>query len=193
MPNDPKIVFLDTEFTGEHAATTLVSIGLVTLAGDELCLAFNDYDRAQVTDWLRKNVLNQINEEETVSSPEGYRRMRMFLDDYAGNDRLFVVSAGLAQDLVLFLELFKHGREGAVQFHARHDLPEYLGHHAFIDLNTLFRAAEIAPPADRAAFAGRTEDMPAHHALGDARVVRACFLKLVQTPAGAALMKSLSS
>lgn len=193
MAKDPKIVFLDTEFTGEHAATTLVSIGLVTLAGDELSIAFNDYDRSQVTDWLRENVINQIDEKETVSSPEGYRALRKFLDAYAGNDRLFVISAGLAQDLVLFLELFKYEREGAAQFHARHDLPEYLSHHAFIDLNTLFRATGLTPPKDRADYAGMVEGPAAHNALEDARVVRACFLKLAETPAGAALIESLSS
>ena len=30
-----KIVFLDTEFTGEHRATTLVSLGMVTRDGAE--------------------------------------------------------------------------------------------------------------------------------------------------------------
>lgn len=44
-----KIVFIDTEYTGEHALTTLVSVDLVTLEGNGLCLALNDYDRDQVT------------------------------------------------------------------------------------------------------------------------------------------------
>ena len=48
MLNNQKIVFLDTEFTGEHIHTTLVSIGMVTLEGAELYLTLNDYDESQV-------------------------------------------------------------------------------------------------------------------------------------------------
>lgn len=187
-----KMVFLDTEFTGEHAATTLVSIGIVGLDGRELYQAYNDYDEAQVTTWLRENVLSLINPDDTRPAPDAFADFKAFLDDYAGEDRLYVVSAGLAQDLVLFLELFKHGREGAGQFHALHDLPDYLSHFAFIDLNTLFRTVGISPPADRETFAGWEKDgAKRHDALHDARVVRDCFLKLAMSSAGQTLIESL--
>lgn len=187
-----KMVFIDTEFTGEHAATTLVSLGMVGLDGRELYLTFNDYDEGQVTQWLRENVLSLIDLQGAQAQPDAYADFKAFLDDYAGGDRLYVVSAGLAQDLVLFLEMFKHGREGAGQFHALHDLPDYLSHFAFIDLNTVFRTAGVSPPADREAFAGWEKDgAKRHDALHDARVVRDCFLKLAQTPAGRTLVESL--
>ena len=95
-----KIVFLDTEFTGEHATATLVSIGLCTLDGRSFYATFNDYDETQITDWLRENVLVRIERTSSVSSAEGYQRMRAFLDEYAGEDRLYVVTAGLAQDVI---------------------------------------------------------------------------------------------
>lgn len=190
--NGVKMVFIDTEFTGEHAATTLVSIGIVGLDGRELYQAYNDYDESQVTEWLRENVLSLINPGDTRSAPQAFSEFKAFLDDYAGADRLYVVSAGLAQDLVLFLELFKHGRDGAGQFHSLHDLPDYLSHFAFIDLNTLFRTAGVSPPADREAFAGWEKDgAKRHDALHDARVVRDCFLKLAQSAAGKTLIESL--
>tara|TARA_A100001011_G_C13721134_1_gene599667 strand:+ start:390 stop:572 length:183 start_codon:yes stop_codon:yes gene_type:complete len=47
-----KYVFIDAEFTGEHAKTTLVSLGLVSFSGKELYLTLNDFDLDQVTDWL---------------------------------------------------------------------------------------------------------------------------------------------
>ena len=43
----PKIIFIDTEFTGEHAYTTLVSLGITTLEGDEFYVTLNDYDKNQ--------------------------------------------------------------------------------------------------------------------------------------------------
>ena len=48
-----KIVFLDLEFTGEHAYATPVSFGLVTLDNQELYVTLNDYSKDQVTDWLK--------------------------------------------------------------------------------------------------------------------------------------------
>ena len=78
------------------------------------------------------------------------------------------------------------------QFHSLHDLPDYLSHFAFIDLNTLFRTAGVSPPTDREAFAGWEKDgAKRHDALHDARVVRDCFLKLAQSAAGQTLIKSL--
>ena len=63
---NPKIVFIDTEFTGEHAYTTLISIGVVTLDGRELYITLNDYDKDQITDWLKENVLADIDPEQLI-------------------------------------------------------------------------------------------------------------------------------
>jgi hypothetical protein len=41
---DYKLVFLDTEFTGLHASTTLISVGMDTLEGEEFQLCLNDYN-----------------------------------------------------------------------------------------------------------------------------------------------------
>ncbi len=189
---EKKIVFIDTEFTGEHAYTTLVALGLVTLDGQELYLAFNDYDPSQVTDWLRKNVLSKIDPDRSISGRQGYLELQKFLESYSGGEKVFVVSAGLAQDITLFLEIFKHKSEEAVQFHALHDLPDYLHHFAFIDLNTLFRCTGVPPMVDREAYVGRaTASTERHNALEDAKIVRECFLKLVSTPAGRKLISTL--
>ena len=49
-----KIIFADTEFTGEHSKTTLVSAGFVTLDNKKLYITLNDYNKDQVTPWLKK-------------------------------------------------------------------------------------------------------------------------------------------
>ena len=52
-------VFLDTEFTGLHKKTTLISIGLVS--GEKTFYAeFTDYDKNQVGSWLKENVIDKL-------------------------------------------------------------------------------------------------------------------------------------
>jgi hypothetical protein len=51
-------IFFDTEFTGLHKDTTLISIGLCTEDHKYSFYAeFTDYDINQVDDWIRDNVL----------------------------------------------------------------------------------------------------------------------------------------
>lgn len=176
-----KLVFLDTEFTGEHARATLVSLGLVTLEGEELYLCLDDYDPDQVTDWLRDNVLAHIDPATAISSALAYQRLAAWLESYADGKPLYVVSAGLLQDYILFLELFRFACPDRKYFHALHCLPPYLQHHAAMDLNTLFRVCGLDPALDRAAFANVTGVR--HSAIDDARVVRGCFMKLMENPA----------
>lgn len=53
-------VFLDTEFTGLHKNTTLISIGLVSECGKTFYAEFTDYDRSQVDEWIQTNVINNL-------------------------------------------------------------------------------------------------------------------------------------
>lgn len=175
-----KIIFIDTEFTGEHQNTTLVSLGLVTLTGEKLYLTLNDYDRSQVTDWLKENVLVDIDAENSIDSVTAAKKLEAFLSGYSEGQKIYVVSAGLMQDLTLFFELFKFCRgETNRQFHLLHDLPDYLQHHCGIDLNTLFRVAGMSPSISREEFAG-ISNAKRHNALSDAEVVRLCYLKLIK-------------
>jgi DNA polymerase III epsilon subunit-like protein len=187
----PKIVFIDTEFTGEHAYTSLVSLGLVTLEGDELYITLNDYDRHQVTDWLVNNVLKDIDCEKSVDSETAYKVLSEFLEKYSDGHPVFVVSCGLLQDYLLMLELYKFSQPERKYFHALHCLPDYLNHYAGIDLNTLFRTCCIDPSIDRAEYAGMKNSIKRHNALDDAKVVRGCFLKLQNETACLNLMKGL--
>ena len=53
-------VFFDTEFTGLHQNTTLVSIGLVAESGEEFYAEFSDYDKEQIDPWLKDNVIDNL-------------------------------------------------------------------------------------------------------------------------------------
>lgn len=54
------IIFFDTEFTGLHKDTTLISIGLVSATGEKFYAEFNDYDEWQVTPWIEETVLSNL-------------------------------------------------------------------------------------------------------------------------------------
>lgn len=51
-------IYFDTEFSGLHKDTTLISMGLVSENGKELYLEFTDYNKTQCDDWIKENVLN---------------------------------------------------------------------------------------------------------------------------------------
>lgn len=174
-----ELVFIDAEYTGEHAHTTLVSLGLVALVGRELYLTLNDYDREQVTDWLEDNVLSMIDPQTTVDSPTAFRQLDPWLREVADGGRICLVSAGLGSDLILLFELYKHNRPDMKYFHALHCLPEFLNHEEHFDLNTLFYFAGEDPGVDRDKFVGDAIEGERHNALHDARIVRACFRKLI--------------
>ncbi len=178
-----KLVFIDAEYTGEHAYTTLVSLGLVTLEGDELYLALNDFDQAQVTPWLEENVLSLIDEDDRIPSDEAYRRLARWLEEYAKDERVHLVSAGLGSDLLLLFELYKHADAGRPYFHALECLPAYLNHAEHFDLNTLLFLVGFDLDQDRETLVGSGVSGTRHDALHDARLARACFLEIKDHPA----------
>ena len=54
-------VFFDTEFTGLHKDTSLISIGLIS--EDRRCFyaEITDYDEKKCDDWIRENVIKHLN------------------------------------------------------------------------------------------------------------------------------------
>jgi hypothetical protein len=178
-----QLVFIDAEYTGEHAHTTLVSLGLVAMDGRELYLTLNDYDRDQVTDWLKANVLSMIDPETTVDSVTAFRLLDGWLKEVAGGGRICLVSAGLGSDLLLLFELYRHSRPDLKYFHALHCLPDFLNHVEHFDLNTLFFAAGEDAASDRDAFLSNAIAGHRHNALHDAHLAKGCFVKLVKSGA----------
>jgi hypothetical protein len=53
-------LFLDTEFTGLHQNTTLISLGIISDTGKKFYAEFNDYDDSQIDEWLTDNVLKHL-------------------------------------------------------------------------------------------------------------------------------------
>lgn len=174
-----KFAFVDAEFTGEHAKTTLVSLGIVGMGDEALSVTLNDYDADQVTPWLRENVLNLIDESKSVPSGEAYELVSEWFEAYSSGDRVSLVSAGKLTDLLLLFELWHHGFPERRYFHHLHCLPEYLNHAAHFDLPTILFLAGIDPNVDREQFSGHQLTGTRHEALYDALVVRECFRRSV--------------
>jgi hypothetical protein len=161
-------VFFDTEFTGLHQKTTLISIGMVAEDGRSLYCELNDFDVSQVDDWLKDNVMahllgtNPINTEQLRKAIEG------FIEPY---DTVEMWSDCLAYDWVLFNQIWGHA----------FSIPKKI-HYIPFDLCTLLKVKGIEPDINREHYAGMTEGSQKHNALWDAKVIRACYAKAVPQP-----------
>lgn len=192
-------IFFDTEFTGLHQNTTLISIGLVAETGESFYAEFTDYNPNQVDRWIADNVLtNTLYLQRRISKnvsflPSGQvqpdnhfwgskpyvlPRLDYWLTHLA-KDKIEMWSDCLAYDWVLFCELFG----GAFS------IPKNIYYIPF-DLSTLFKIKGIDPDIDRVSFVGNriaysfTEtptlygvQLP-HNALFDAQIIKACYEKL---------------
>lgn len=175
-----KFVFVDCEYTSTHHKTTLISAGLVTEEGDELYFSLNDYDKDQVSDWVRENVLIYIDETKSISSHQACLLLNVFLDKYSQGGKVGIVSAGKSLDILLIFQLWHTLYPELQYFSFERYLPDCLRHRNHLDLDTLFYSAGLDPDqVNREKFAGEAEgEIKKHDALYDAQIVRKCFLEL---------------
>lgn len=177
-------IFLDTEFTGLHQNTTLISIGLVAENGREFYAEFTDYDHNQIDDWLQENVINglfyilgghggpfrQYTEGAHVgcmgTKKEIAKKLEGWLSEFG---KVEIWSDCLAYDWVLFCQLW----DGALS------VPKNIYYIPF-DICTLFKAKGIDPDINREQFAEMTGDARRkHNALWDAKIIKACYERLI--------------
>lgn len=177
-------IFLDTEFTGLHQQTTLISLALVAETGEEFYAELIDYDKDQLNDWLVDNVIAKL----VISNKKAFDKKENGV--YIAGDRASVrAELGkwftrfegveiwadvLAYDWVLFCELFG----GALQ------IPGNIFYAPF-DLATLFYLKGHTEPqskyekdVSRYKFVGNAETRR-HFALEDARVELKCWKKIM--------------
>jgi hypothetical protein len=187
-------LFLDTEFTGLHQHTTLISLALVSETGEEFYAEFTDYDRAQVTPWIEEHVLKNLPRFDGNVARRGPDLKTLLIKDTSAvvADRLTqwlqklgpleIWSDVLAYDWVLFCQLF-----GGAQA-----LPSNISYIP-LDISTAFRVMGLNPDLPRIALAleGKSveeqdeilEDLKQpgaalHNALFDARIQLACYRTL---------------
>lgn len=172
-------VFFDTEFTGLHQNTTLISIGFITESGEEFYAEFTDYDKAQIGDWLQENVLaklilqNQSDETVILEEHKCYvKGSKDYIKEKLGEwliglGSVEIWSDCLSFDWVLFCQLFG----GAF------DVPGNVYYIPF-DICTMFKLKNVDPDINREEFSGESIESNKHNALHDAKVIKACYEKL---------------
>lgn len=179
-------VYFDTEFTGLHQGTTLISIGCITDHGRTFYAECTDYDESQLDDWLRENVIARLLHRNSplqgmpdVSSTDAvhvsFAAPRAVVADalrawLAQFDSVEMWSDCLAYDWVLFCELFG-GAFG---------IPKNVYYIPF-DLSTLLKMKGYDPDASREDLAGPVFGHK-HNALYDAAVIAMCVRKVEPAP-----------
>lgn len=172
-------IFFDSEFTGLHQNTTLISIGLVAETGETFYAEFTDYSERQVDNWIRENVINNLHLSllsihgqsqhiDTTHTVKGdsYLIKKELAKWFAQFNQVEIWSDCLSYDWVLFCELFG----GAFK------IPKNIYYIPF-DICTLFKEKGIDPDMNREEYAG-LECGQKHNALWDAKVIQACYKKL---------------
>lgn len=119
-------LFFDTEFTGLHKDTTLISLGIISEDNKCFYAVLTDYNTTQVDDWISENVINKLELSEEITTlydvytVEGTKdEVKEALLDWIGtlNDTHFeLVSDVCHYDMVLFIDLFG----------TAFDLPEFI-------------------------------------------------------------------
>lgn len=179
-------VFFDTEFTGLHKDTTLISIGLVDEDGRTFYAEFTDYNKKHLDSWLRDNVIDNLTISNSgsvahiLAAGEGVDLMDRFagrtpyirekLEEWlSGYDTVEMWSDCLAYDWVLFNNIWGHAFK----------IPKNVYYIPF-DICTLFKIKGVDPDINREEYAFNAVPAIAqkHNALWDAQVIRACYENL---------------
>lgn len=79
-------IFFDTEFTGLHQNTTLISIGLVSEDDRTFYAELNDYDKSQVDEWLEDNVIKKLTMKEPPKGEDEYYAATKHTSNPIGNN-----------------------------------------------------------------------------------------------------------
>ena len=186
-------LFFDTEFTGLHQGTTLISLGIVSEDDRTFYAEFSDYDQNSLEEWIRNNVIaNLLFSPAPAGQMEHFKwsrskpdvplskmsnmelrgsavDIRQLLDNWLKQfEQIEIWSDCLAYDWVLFNQIWGHA----------FNIPKNIYYIPF-DICTLFKIKGINPDINREEFAEMTENAEKHNALWDARVIKACYERAI--------------
>lgn len=177
-------VFMDTEFTGLHQNTTLISIGCVAETGHTFYAELTDYDESQIDNWIKENVIGNLHFRSQGEFLKGgfHTRMKGNLKDVERalefwlfcrstlKDSVQIWSDCYAYDWMLFNQLFGGAMEKP---HMVHYIP--------MDLSTLFYSKGIDPDISRSKFSKLSmTKLLQHNALADAIAIMGCYYRLMK-------------
>lgn len=176
-------IFFDTEFTGLHKNTTLISIGCIDETGRTFYAEFSDYDVTQCDDWIKENVIKHLKYANTppptpITKIEGdswevygdkhYIRdvLRNWLSEYYSVE---LVSDVCHYDMVLFIDIFGGAFDIPANVNAAcHDINQDIARYFSIPENEAFDKC-------REDIINVRIDGDKHNSLYDAKVIAAIY------------------
>ncbi|MBT7628757.1 MAG: hypothetical protein HN597_03510 [Desulfobacula sp.] len=182
-------VFFDTEFTGLHQGTKLISIGLIDEEGHtfyaETCDFMEGYRDIDDLVWAKENLIPKLrfygkqgkgynNSGSTNRHTTVFGEISVIRDSLeswliGNDDPVEIWSDCLAYDWVLFNQLFGHAFK----------IPNNVYYIPF-DICTMFKILNIDPDINREEFAGMLTSAEKHNSLWDAKVIKACYEKMAE-------------
>jgi hypothetical protein len=195
-------IFFDTEFTGLHQNTTLISIGLISECGKTFYAEFTDYDKNQIDDWLRENVISKLRFTNKITkSVSGWENWITDSGKYSNALEMALANKDMSEfECVGQKAMIKNRLEKWLsQFDKVEIWSDCLSYdwvlfnqifgHAFniplhvyyipFDLCTLFKIKGIDPDISREDFSDLSDNKQKHNALWDAKIIRECYFKAI--------------
>lgn len=184
-------LYFDTEFTGLHKGTTLISIGIVAENGNSFYAEFTDYDRAQCDEWINENVIKHLYLSENGMREEcvGEQNQPRYYKTVAKGNKEFVVrslSAWLSNfdsvqfvsdvchyDMVLLIDIFGSAFDLPENVSAVcHDINQDIARHYGISEKEAFDKSREDIVSE---LCGNFIAGDKHNALYDAEVIKAIY------------------
>lgn len=181
-------IFFDTEFTGLHNNTSLISIGLIDEKSNSFYAEFTDFDRNQVDKWIEENVVArlQFNESEpfyktTQSNGNTHHiikgdkkdikeALRKWLEKY--NEDIELVTDVGHFDMVLLIDIFGDAFQVPKNMvPTYYDINQMLAEHLNISLREAFdlKREEIV----------NEKEKEKHNSLWDAFIIKKIYEKIM--------------
>lgn len=175
-------IFFDTEFTGLHKNTTLISIGLIDENDRSFYAEFTDYNLDQCDSWIKDNVINnlifkhrsnfwidEIGEETICKGNKEFIREKLknWLSYY---DDIELVSDCCHYDMVLLIDLFNSALSTPF-VPICHDINEDIANHYTYTCNNVNEAFDI----NRESLLNTQISGNKHNALYDAKVIKTLY------------------
>lgn len=185
-----KKIFFDTEFTGLTKNTTLISIGMIDEDGKKCSIEYTDYDRSQVNDWIKKNVIDNLYIGNIISSGftfpgrenefiiRGDQKhntvsLRSYINQTYKDEEIMFVSDVCHYDFVLLIDaLYKHGLNVPKNVCANcYDINQDIARYYNISLIDAFNKSREEILSEH----GVTIEGKKHNSLYDAKVIKAIY------------------
>jgi hypothetical protein len=159
-----KKLFFDSEFTGLHQRTTLISLGIISECGKTF---YAEFKKEKEEPNHYKSIHDEITKSYSIELLGNTEQIKVQLEQWLKQfGEVEVWSDCLSYDWVLFCQIFGHA----------FNVPKKVYYIPF-DICTMFKVHGIDPDINREDFADMNEESEKHNALWDAKVIKACYYK----------------